>query len=160
MLLKIKTVSYKKTIRYEKNFRHNCSSQEDIQIYFRILFDRRCSFRLNCKKRYEKWRILFCTKFMRDAKKMSGKKIVRFKKMCKSASDYFIKRVISFHLFIKNIFMIIENIIFTSKYTKTEKMLGRKIIYFKKIYNFRRCFDIDVFDHLFEWLLSMSIFSF
>ena len=38
----------------KRNPRQNCSSQEDIQIYFRLFFDRTGSFRFNCKKRYQK----------------------------------------------------------------------------------------------------------
>ena len=49
----------------------NCSSQEDTQIHFRELFDRTRSFRFNCKKRYQKWKILFCTKSMQNTKKTS-----------------------------------------------------------------------------------------
>ena len=45
----------KKTIRDTKKFyRQNYSSQEDIQIYFRALFDRTRGFRFNCKKCYQK----------------------------------------------------------------------------------------------------------
>ena len=32
----------------------NCPSQEDVQIYFRALFDRTRRFRFNCEKLYQK----------------------------------------------------------------------------------------------------------
>ena len=75
-------------------------------------------FVLIVKKRYQKWEILFSTKSMRDTKKMSGKKIVCSKNIYKLASDYFYIRVISFHLFIKNVYMTITNHILPLKYTK------------------------------------------
>ena len=37
---------------------------------FRELFDRTRSFRFNCKKSYQKRKILFCTKSMRVMKKV------------------------------------------------------------------------------------------
>ena len=122
MLLKIK-----KTIR-ESIYRQNGSSQEDIQIYFRTLFDRTGSFRFNCKKRYQKWIILFCTKSMRDTKKMIGKKIVRLKNIYKLACKYFFIRVIYFHLFIKNVFIRIKNLILPPKYTRYGKTIWKCMI--------------------------------
>ena len=38
----------------KKWWEQNCSSQEDIHIYSRLLFDRTHSFCFNCKKRYQK----------------------------------------------------------------------------------------------------------
>ena len=80
----------------------------------------------NCKKRYQKWKILFCTKSMWDTKKNLGKKIVRFKKIYKLANDYFSIRVIYFHLFIKNVFMTIKNSISPQNIRDTQKMLRNK----------------------------------
>ena len=89
--------------------RQNCSSQEEMQISRRALFDWTSSFRFNCKKRFQKWNFWFCTKSMQDKKKMSVKKIVHLKKFSKLASDYFSTRVISFQLFIKKVFIRIKN---------------------------------------------------
>ena len=58
---------------------------------------------------------------MRDTQKTLRNKIVRFKKIYKLALDYFLIRVISFYLFIKNVFMKIKNSIFPPKYTKYRK---------------------------------------
>ena len=71
------------TLSQKKRFIPNFSSQEDMQIYSGSLFDDTRSFRFNCKNYYQKWKILFCTKSMRDTKKMSGMKIVRLQKICK-----------------------------------------------------------------------------
>ena len=69
-------------------------------------------------------------------KKMSGMKVVRFRKINKLAFKHFFINDLSFNLFIKNAFMKIKSSIFPLKYTKYGKMLGNKIVYFKKIYNF------------------------
>ena len=60
----------KKTIRYEKkSWGQNCSSQEDINIYFRSCFDQTRSFYFN-RKKHQKKKITFCTKYMQDTEKM------------------------------------------------------------------------------------------
>ena len=70
-------------------FAQNCSSQEDIKIYPGVLFDQIRCFRFNYEKRYQKWKILFCTKSMRDTKKILGEKIVRFTKIYKFGLENF-----------------------------------------------------------------------
>ena len=67
-LLIKKLLVFKKTIRYEKN----------------------CSFRLVIhKKRYQKWKISFYTKSMRDTKKMLENKIVYFQNIQNFGADHF-----------------------------------------------------------------------
>ena len=61
---------------------------------------------------------------------MSEKKIVRFKKICKLDSDYFL-------IYSSKMILLKSNIKFPSQNIQdTEKMLGNKIVYFEKIYNF------------------------
>ena len=106
-------------------------SQGDIQ-NFRALLDWKRSFCFSYKKHYQKWKILFSTKSMQGTKKMPWKKILRFKKIYKLTSDYFFIRFISFHLFIKNVFMKIKNSIFPPKYTRYEqKCYKTKLLIFK-----------------------------
>ena len=62
---------------------------------------------------------------------MQGKKIVRFKKIYKSASSAFI-RVIHFHLFIKNVFIRTKNSIFLSKYTRYGKNVKKQNCLFQE----------------------------
>ena len=54
----------------------NCLFQEDTQIYFEPFFDETHSFRFNRKTRYQKRKIQFCKKSMRDTKKILGNKII------------------------------------------------------------------------------------
>ena len=76
----------------------NCSSQENKKIYFSPFFDRQCGFCFNRIKRYQKWKISFLIKSVRDAKKLLGNKIVRFKNIYKFTNDYFFIGVITFLL--------------------------------------------------------------
>ena len=57
----------------------NYSSQEDSPIHFRALFNRTPSFRSNWKNFIKNKTIQFCTKSLRDTKKMSRKKNCFFK---------------------------------------------------------------------------------
>ena len=81
-------------MEYEKN----CSSQEDIQIYCRPFFDQTFSFRFNHKKRYQKWKIPFCTKSMPDTKKTFVQKKKNILKIIDFGGE---KILISIHLLFK-----------------------------------------------------------
>ena len=107
VFLKIKNSIFSpKYTRYGKNVKKQIFlSQDDIQIYFGSFFDRTCGFRCNCKKRYKKRKISFCTKYMRGLKKILRNKIVCFIKIYKFPFDHFFITVIYFLLFIKNVFI-------------------------------------------------------
>ena len=78
-----------------------------------------------------KWIIIFWIESMLDTKKFSGKKILRFKKIYKFATDYFFIRVMFFNLFIWNLFMKIRNSIPPPKYTRYRKNVMKKICLFQ-----------------------------
>ena len=63
---------------------------------------------------------------MPDTMKILGKKSFRFNKIYKLACDYFSITVISFDLFIRNVFMIIKNPIFPPKYTRYGKNIVKQ----------------------------------
>ena len=69
---------------------------------------------------------------MLNNKKMLGKKIDRFKKIYKLDFDYISTKVTSFYLFIKNMFMKINNSIFPQKHTNCEKNVVEQNCLFKK----------------------------
>ena len=69
---------------------------------------------------------------MQDTKKILESKVVRFKKIYKLASDYFFIRVIYLHLYIKNVFMKINNSILPPKYTRYGKNVRKKNCLFQK----------------------------
>ena len=69
------------------------------------------------KKKKTLSKIPFYTKSMCGTKQMLRTKIVRFKKICKSTTEYFFIGVIIFLLFFKKVFIKIKNSSFASKYT-------------------------------------------
>ena len=132
----------------KKIFRQNCLFQQDILIYLRPFFERTRIFCFNRKKRYQKWKTLFCTKSMQDRKKHLRNNYVYFKENYKFVSGIFYRSYI-FFLLMKNFSIKMKNSIFSAKIYKihTEKMSENKIVHFKKIYN------IDV-DHFFTGIIS------
>ena len=116
----------------KKCWRQNCWFQDDIQIHFEPFFDLTRSFHFNRKKRYQKWKIPFCTKSMWDTKKMIGNKIIRFRKIYKFSIDYFYIGVVYFLIFNKNFFIKIKNSIFPPKYTRYGKTVRKEICLFQK----------------------------
>ena len=69
---------------------------------------------------------------MRDTKKILENKNVCFKNIYKLDCHYFSIRVISFLLFIKNVFLTIKNSIFPPKYTKYGKSIKKENYLFEK----------------------------
>ena len=63
-------------------------------------------------------------------------KTVNLKETYKFSMHHFFIGVTTFLLFNKNIFIIIKNSIFPTKYTTYGKMLRNKIVYLKEIYKF------------------------
>ena len=95
------------------------------------LFDRTRSFRFNCKKHYQKLKIRFCIKSVRDTKKISGEKILRFKKICKWAPGYFFYMSYIFCLLLKNIIKNKKNFFLSKSLRGIRKNFGDK---FSKLY--------------------------
>ena len=126
-----------KYARYGQNLKkQNCSSQEDIKFCSRLFFDRTRSFCIDRRESYLKWKIPFCTKSMRDMKKLLRNKILCFKNIYNYAirlGYYFIGVVYIYFLSIKNVFLKIKKSIFPPKYTRYGKMLRNKLFYFKDI---------------------------
>ena len=67
---------------------------------------------------------------------MLRSKIVHFKEFYKFVLDHVFTGVISFRLFIKNVFLQLENSIFPPKYTRCGKILKSKIVNFEEFYKF------------------------
>ena len=74
--------------------------------------------------------------FFKNKKKMLRNKIVHFKMIYKFALNYFFIGVIALLLFIKNVFLEIQNLIFLPKYMRYEKHIRDKIVHLKKIHKF------------------------
>ena len=110
----------------------NCLPQEDIQIHSRSFSVRTCNFRFYRKKRYRKWKIPFCTKSIRNTKKILGNKIIHLKEFYDFVVDYFCIGVISFFSFIKNVFIKIKNSIFPPKYIRYRKYFQKQSCLFQK----------------------------
>ena len=160
MLLKIVTFGFQ-TKLYEirkKCWEKNCSSQWDIQIYFRALFYLTRNFCYNCKKCYQKWKILFCIKSVRDTKKMLRKKIICYKKIYKWACDHFFIRVISFHFLSKTLLWKSKVQFSRQNIRDKDKMLRNNIFNFKRIYNFDpKNFFIGAIFFVYYWKILLKM---
>ena len=78
MVLKIKTFGFQKNYtRYERNVGDKTVHLKKIYEFASDHFLIRSNFRLNRRKRYQKFKNPFCTKSMRDTQKMLNN-IVRF----------------------------------------------------------------------------------
>ena len=76
MLSKIKpSISKKLYVMRNKSSRRNGSSQEDIQIYLRTLFDRTRSFRFNCKNVIKNEKFYFALNLCEIRKKCQERKL-------------------------------------------------------------------------------------
>ena len=86
--MKIKNSIFpRKYTKYGKNVGEQyCSPSEDLLTYFRPFFVLTRSPRL-IRKNVKNGKIPFCTKSMRDTKKMLRKKFVHFKKIYRFAYD-------------------------------------------------------------------------
>ena len=133
IFVKIKNfISPPKYTRYSKNVEiQNSLFERNLQIPWWPFLNRSYIFFLK-RKCYQKWKILFFTQSMRDTKKISRSKIVRWKNIYRLVSDYFFIIVIYFYLFIKTFIMKIKNSIFPPKYTRYGKNVRKQNCLFQK----------------------------
>ena len=82
-------------------------------------------------------------------------KIVHFEEFYKFVLDHVFTGVISFRLFIKNVFLKIVNLIFPPKYTRCGKIFRSKIIHFEE---FNKYFNGHVFIGYIFLLYSLKTF--
>ena len=82
---------------------------------------------------------------------MFRNKILRFKKIYKLALCYIFIRVISFHLFIKNVFTKIKNSIFTLKYKRYGKNVKKTKFFISK-----RSTNFILMQMWLQWVLSKN----